>query len=166
MKRCAFTIEAGPTQSGFPQIDGHEPVHAPHRIHFVPSSYLARSAGLCKRSVPGSESYVIRYGLTDLYFSKNGSISTTRSLITGKPNIGSIVTLLPTSRINTLHARRLSPLMRIASEPQTPCAQERRYVSVPSIVHLMVFNASSKRSIGSASTRNSSQYGLLSFSGL
>src|SRR6266699_593863 len=165
MKRWALTMEAGPTQSGLPHTDGHEPVQAPQRIHFVPSSYRARSAGLCRRSVPGSESYVIKYGLTDLYLSKNGSISTTRSLMTGKPSIGSIVTLLPTSRISTLQARRLRPLMRMASEPQTPCAQERRYVSVPSIVHLIVFKASSRRSMGSASTRNSSQYGLRSFSG-
>src|SRR5215471_5394514 len=155
-------MEAGPTQSELPHTDGHEPVQAPQRIHLVPSSYRARSAGLCRRSVPGSESYVIKYGLTDLYFSKKGSISTTRSLMTGKPNIGSIVTFSPTSRMSTLQARRFRPLMRIASEPQTPCAQERRYVRVPSIVHFTVFRASNRRSIGSASTRNSSQYGLLS----
>src|SRR5229473_6810514 len=165
MKRCAFTIEAGPTQSGLPHTDGHEPVHAPQRIHFVPSSKRARSAGLCKRSVPGSESYVIRYGLTDLYLSKNGSISTTRSLMTGKPSIGSIVTFSPTSRMSTLQARRLRPLMRMASEPHTPCAQERRYVKEPSIVHLTVLSASSRRSMGSASTRHRYQYGFLSFSG-
>ena len=35
-------------------------------------------------------------------------------------------------RISTLQARRLTPLIRMASEPQTPCAQERRKVSVPS----------------------------------
>ena len=39
------------------------------------------------------------------------------------------------SRISTLHASRLTPLMRIASEPHTPCAQDRRNVSVPSRYH-------------------------------
>ena len=39
------------------------------------------------------------------------------------------------SRISTLHASRLTPLMRIASEPHTPCAQDRRKVSVPSRYH-------------------------------
>lgn len=38
---------------------------------------------------------------------------------------------------NTLHARRLTPLMRMASEPQTPWAQERRKVTEPSRYHLM-----------------------------
>ena len=36
------------------------------------------------------------------------------------------------SRISTLQASRLTPLIRIASEPHTPWAQERRKVSVPS----------------------------------
>ena len=31
--------------------------------------------------------------------------------------------------------KRFRPLMRIASEPQTPCAQDRRNVSVPSRYH-------------------------------
>src|SRR3989441_9603385 len=38
MKRWALTIEAGPTQSGFPHTDGQEPVQAPQRMHLVPSS--------------------------------------------------------------------------------------------------------------------------------
>ena len=36
------------------------------------------------------------------------------------------------SRISTLQASRLTPLIRIASEPHTPCAHDRRNVSVPS----------------------------------
>ena len=42
--------------------------------------------------------------------------------------------------------------MRMASEPQTPWAQERRKVRVPSWYHLMVLSASSTRSVGSTST--------------
>ncbi|COY45232.1 Uncharacterised protein [Mycobacterium tuberculosis] len=36
------------------------------------------------------------------------------------------------SRISTLQASRFTPLMRMASEPHTPWAQDRRKVSVPS----------------------------------
>ena len=46
--------------------------------------------------------------------------------MTVKPISGSIVTFLPSSCISILQARRLRPLIRIASEPQTPWAQERR----------------------------------------
>lgn len=66
-------------------------------------------------------------------------MSTTRSFSTGSPRIGSTVTVsgLPRlagsrSRISTLQASRLTPLMRMASDPHTPWAQERRKVSVPS----------------------------------
>ena len=38
MKRCAFTIAAGPTYDGWAQNDGHELVHAAHRMHLVVSS--------------------------------------------------------------------------------------------------------------------------------
>ena len=38
----------------------------------------------------------------------------------------------PTSCTSVLQARRLRPLMTMASEPQMPCAQDRRSVSVPS----------------------------------
>ena len=69
-------------------------------------------------------------------------MSTTRSFSTGSPRIGSIVMVscLPgffgsRSRISTLHASRFTPLIRIASEPHTPCAQDRRNVSVPSRYH-------------------------------
>jgi hypothetical protein len=63
-----------------------------------------------------------------------------------------MVTFEPTSRIRTLQASRLTPLMRIASEPQMPWAQERRKVSVPSWYHFTLFSASSTRSVGSTST--------------
>ncbi len=49
--------------------------------------------------------------------------------------------------------------MSIASEPQTPWAQERRKVSVPSWYHFTSCRRSSTRSVGSASTRYSSQCG-------
>ena len=59
-------------------------------------------------------------------------MSTIRSLRTGSPRIGSTVTFGATSVTSTLHARALRPLISMASEPQMPCAQERRNVSVPS----------------------------------
>ena len=40
--------------------------------------------------------------------------------------------------IRVLQASRFLPLIRIASEPQTPCAQERRKVSEPSCSHLIL----------------------------
>src|SRR6266481_2376051 len=136
MKRWALTMAAGPTNSLLAQNGGHDVVHAAHKMHFVPSSYLARSSGLCNRSVSPGGSSLTRYGTIERYFSKNGSRSTTRSLMTLKPSIGSMVILSGRSLISTLHANRLRPLMRMASEPHTPCAQLRRYVSVPSWRHL------------------------------
>src|SRR3981081_2327041 len=42
MKRWAVTMAAGPTNSLLAQNGGHEVVQAAHRMHLVPSSYLAR----------------------------------------------------------------------------------------------------------------------------
>jgi len=85
---------------------------------------------------------VIRNGFTARNASKNGSMSTTRSFSTGNPRIGSMVMVscLPgffgsRSRMSTLHASRLTPLMRMASDPHTPCAHDRRNVKVPSRYH-------------------------------
>ncbi len=92
---------------------------------------------------------------------KNGSMSTTRSLTTGRPLIGSIVIGLcgSTSLSRVLQASRLRPLIRIASEPQTPCAHERRKVREPSSSHLTLCIASSTRSVPWTETVNSSQSG-------
>ena len=52
-------------------------------------------------------------------------MSTIRSLITGRASIGSIVSVsLASVLTRTLQDRLLNPLIRIASEPQTPWAQE------------------------------------------
>ena len=73
----------------------------------------------------------MRYGWTLLNLSKKSSMSTTRSLITGRPGSGATVILrLPSCSTRSLQASRLRPLMSIASEPHTPCAHERRKVSV------------------------------------
>ncbi|CPU65385.1 Uncharacterised protein [Mycobacteroides abscessus] len=87
-------------------------------------------------------------------------MSTTRSLTTGRPLIGSTVIGLSglTSLRSVLHASRLRPLMRIASEPHTPCAHERRNVREPSCSHLILCRASRTRSVPCAWTVNSSQY--------
>src|SRR5947209_3681409 len=105
MNRWALTIAAGPMNSLFAQKGGHDVVHAAHRMHFVPSSYLARSSGDCRRSESGDTgASLIRYGAMDRYFSKNGSRSTTRSLITVNPSIGSMVMWLGRSLMRTLQA--------------------------------------------------------------
>ena len=70
------------------------------------------------------------------------------------------------SRTSTLQARRLTPLMRMASEPHTPCAHERRNDSEPSAYHLIWCNRLSTRSVGRASTSNVCQCGSVSTSGL
>ena len=69
---------------------------------------------------------------------KNGSMSTIRSFSTGRPLMGSTVMGLDVSRSfsRVLQARRLRPLMRMASEPQTPWAQERRKDTLPSMFPL------------------------------
>ena len=38
MNRWALTIAAGPTYDGCAQNDGHDDVHAAHRMHLVVSS--------------------------------------------------------------------------------------------------------------------------------
>ncbi len=43
-----------------------------------------------------------------------------------------IVSFDPASLTSSVQAKRLRPLIRIASEPHTPCAQLRRKVRVPS----------------------------------
>ncbi len=87
-------------------------------------------------------------------------MSTTRSLITGRPLIGSTVIGLLGSRSlsSALQASRLRPLIRIASEPHTPWAQDRRKVTEPSSSHLIVCSASSSRSVPCAVTVKSCQY--------
>src|SRR5215207_8076462 len=69
------------------------------------------------------------------------------------------------SLIRVLHASRLRPLMRIASDPQMPCAQERRKVRDPSCSHLILWSASSTRSVAYISTSKSCQRGSVSTSG-
>ena len=67
--------------------------------------------------------------------------------------------------MSVLQASRLRPLMRIASEPQMPCAHERRNVSEPSCSHLILCRASSTRSVAYISTSKSCQRGSVSTSG-
>ena len=174
MKRCALTIAAGPKYCPSFQNTGHELVHAAHRMHLVVSSKRARSASDCRRSRVGSLPVVTRNGMTSRYAWKNGSMSTTRSLRTVRPLMAStVIGLVPTpsltavmSLISVLHASRLRPLMRIASEPQMPCAQERRKVSVPSSSHLILWSASRTRSLGSISKVKSSHTASADTSGL
>ena len=77
--------------------------------------------------------------MTSRYDLKNGSMSTYRSFSTGSPRIGATVMVmdLPSlgsmSFMRTLHARRLTPLTCMASDPHTPCAHDRRNASEPSM---------------------------------
>jgi hypothetical protein len=57
--------------------------------------------------VAGS-SLVMRYGSTERYWAKNGSMSTTRSLITGRPRMASSVIDVPTSWMSSWQARPFS----------------------------------------------------------
>ena len=138
MKRCALTIAAGPKYWPSFQNTGHEDVHAAHRMHLVVSSKRSRSSADCRRSRVGSLPLVTRNGMTSRYAWKNGSMSTTRSLRTVRPLMASTVIGFSglMSLISVLQASRFLPLIRIASEPQMPCAQERRKVSVPSMLPL------------------------------
>ena len=93
-------------------------------------------------------------------------MSTTRSFITGSPGSGAtVIDFLPSWSTRILHASRLRPLISIASEPHTPCAHERRNVSVPSCSYLTLCSRSRTRSIGPASTVYRSSCGLVSRSG-
>ncbi len=93
-------------------------------------------------------------------------MSTIRSFSTRIPRIGSIVTLGATSWTSTLHASAFVPSISIASEPQIPCAHERRSARVPSWCHLISCSASRSRSVGSISTSNSSHQDSSETSGL
>ena len=90
--------------------------------------------------------------MTLRYLAKKSSMSTTRSLMTGRPGSGATEIFLPSWSTRILQASRLRPLMSSASEPQTPWAQLRRKVSVPSCSHLTVCSRSRTRSIGCDST--------------
>src|SRR5947209_2142538 len=92
-------------------------------------------------------------------------MSTTRSLRTRRPRMGSMVTFGATSLTNTLQARAFRPLITIASEPHTPCAQDRRRARLPSRYHLTWWRASSRRSEGSMLTVASCHQGSRSISG-
>src|SRR3954447_9172441 len=99
-------------------------------MHLVVSSKRSRSFWDWIRSLVGSLPVVTRNGITERYAAKNGSMSTTRALSTGRPLIGSTVIGLeglPLLR-RVLQASRFLPLIRIASDPHTPWAQERRKV--------------------------------------
>ena len=122
-------------------------------MHLVVSSKRARSSADCRRSRSGAGLSFWRYGWTLRNLAKKPSMSTTRSFITGRPGSGATVIRLPPSwSTRILQARRLRPLISIASDPQTPCAHDRRNVSVPSCSYLTLWSRSRTRSIGPAST--------------
>src|SRR3954464_12126984 len=95
INRCALTIAAGPTYCSLVQVIGQDDVQHAQRMHLVVSSNRARCSGDCRRSSCSLSSSAIRYGLIDLYESKNWVMSTTISLITRKPINGSMVIFLP-----------------------------------------------------------------------
>src|SRR5919205_2658821 len=159
MNRWAFTIAAGPKYWPSVQNTGQDDVHAAHRMHLVVSSKRSRSSADCRRSLVGSWPLLMRNGMTSRKDWKKGSMSTIRSFSTGRPLMGSTVMGLDVSRSfsSVLQARRLRPLMRMASEPQTPWAQERRNDRLPSTSHLTLCSASSTRSVPYMVSLKSSQ---------
>ena len=70
---------------------------------------------------------------------------------------GATLMLFPSCSTRTLQARRFRPLIKSASEPQTPWAHERRKVMLPSSNSFARVSTSSTRSIGSTGTRYVSQ---------
>ena len=114
------------------------------------SSKRARSSTDWYRSFVGPLPWVMRNGLTSRYAAKKGSMSTTRSFSSGRPLMAStkIGFFSGRSFTSVLQASRLRPLIRTASEPQMPCPQERRNVSVPSSSHLILCSTSRIRSVG------------------
>ncbi len=101
-------------------------VQAPHRMHLVVSSKRSRCSGDWRRSLSGGAPFSMRYGRTERYLEKKPSMSTTRSLRTRNPRIGSNEIGCFTDFTRILQASRFRPLISMASEPQMPCAQERR----------------------------------------
>ena len=126
MKRCALTSAAGPTNSGFVQKGGQAAVQQAHRMHFVVSSKRSRSSMLWRRSFVG------RRCMRDQKWLQRGVLPEEEVHIHNQVLDNPVsqqrfeVILLPASLTNTLQARRLRPLILIPSEPQMPCAQERR----------------------------------------
>ncbi len=145
-------MAAGPTKARLPQKMGQLDVHAAHRMHFVVSSYRARSSGVCSRSRSGGGSRLTKYGITDRYCAKNGSKSTTRSLTTRNATSGATVIWPPRLRTSVWQARRLRPLMSMASLPRMPWPQELRKTRVPSYRSRTLRRRSSTRSKGPASS--------------
>ena len=110
MKRWALTIAAGPTYDELPQYTGHDVVQAGAEDalgRVVEALTVLRR--LVALLVAGS-SLLMRYGRIDRYWAKNGSMSTTRSLMTGSPRIGSSVMSVPTFSISWPQASPFWPV--------------------------------------------------------
>ena len=129
-----------PRKSGSASIELHSETQQPHMMQsdslWIPS---AARAGRATRLLAGSSSCASRYGLTARILRQKGSMSTTRSLITGRLPIGATVMTWPASTygfIDVLQPSTAPPSTRMPHEPQTAMRQLLRYASVPSLLVL------------------------------
>ena len=154
-KRIAFASACGPRNSGLDSHALHSETQQPQLMHsdslctaFIRSCEIRCS---CSGAAPSSR----RYGSTARNFAQNGSMSTTRSLITGRFPIGEITGTWPAaamSYMRVLHASTAAPSIRIPQEPQIIIRQLLRYASVPSTVSLTMSRTSSSVAHSGAST--------------
>ena len=122
------------------------------------------------RSLSGAGPSGIRYGLTDLNLSQNGSRLTIRSLSGAKLPIGSTwIVSVSNSRLTSstwlMHASTVLPLARQAHDPQMALRHEYRTASVPSCSSCSRRIASSRVMSPSCSSAKSCRYASSETSG-
>jgi hypothetical protein len=123
---AAFASAAGPRNSGSACIELHSETQAPHWMQSA--SFMIRSSSSCctRHSFTGGWSSSSSHGFTARNLAQNGSMSTTRSLITGRLPIGEITGTRPSwtsGAIGVLQASAAAPSMRMPQEPHTAMRQ-------------------------------------------
>ena len=168
MKRCALTIAAGPKYWPSVQNTGQRrgARGAQDALGGVVEALAVLGATACapcraRRPVVTRNGMDLAVRLEERLH-VDDEVLLERQALDGLDVIGCAMSR---SLIRVLQARRLRPLIRIASEPQMPWAHERRKVSEPSSSHLILCRASSTRSVRVISTSKSSQRGSASTSG-
>ncbi len=113
-------------KSGSTSIELHSETQHPHWMHSASLKIRSSSSCWIRHSLTGGSSSSTRYGLIERNFSQNGSMSTTRSLTTGRFPIGEIIGTSPastTGAIGVLQASTAAPSMRIPHDPHTAIRQ-------------------------------------------
>ena len=127
MKRWALTIAAGPMKLWFAQKGGQAVVQQAQRMHFVVSSKRSRSLGALQ-ALAGRDCLVVDQVGHDRAIGGEERLHVDDQVLDDAVAAQRLDRdrRVPTSLTSVLQARRLRPLMSMASEPQTPCAHERR----------------------------------------